>query len=255
MGPYAVQAAIAALHAEAPTAAATDWTQIVGLYDVLAQAEPSPVIELNRAVAVAMRDGPEAGLVLVDAILARGDLADYHLAHSARADLCRRLGKSAEARASYPACVSRSCSRTTAARTCTASAALSVNDIGAYTWTSAGLAADVQSWLDGSDGNFGWILVSDEQTTFSVRAFASRSNFSENARPVLTIAYTEAIPEPATVVMLLAGLALLLGLNRKRLARACARSPRAARAARTRPRAARTGPRARCSPTGSRASR
>ncbi len=107
-------------------------------------------------------------------------------------------------------------SGTTAARTCTASAALSVNNVGAYTWTSAGLAADVQSWLDGSDGN--WILVSDEQTTFSVRAFASRSNFSENARPVLTIAYTEAIPESATVVMLLAGLALLLGLNRKRLA-------------------------------------
>jgi hypothetical protein len=98
----------------------------------------------------------------------------------------------------------------------TESAALSVNNFGAYTWTSAGLAADVESWLDGSEGNFGWILVSDEQTTFSVRAFASRNNFSENARPVLTIAYTEAIPEPATVVMLLAGLALLLGLNRKR---------------------------------------
>jgi RNA polymerase sigma-70 factor, ECF subfamily len=86
---------------EAPNAAATDWTQIIGLYDVLARAEPSPVVELNRAVAVAMRDGPEAGLALIDAILARGDLADYHLAHSARADLCRRLGRMAEARASY----------------------------------------------------------------------------------------------------------------------------------------------------------
>jgi RNA polymerase sigma-70 factor (ECF subfamily) len=100
-GPYALQAAIAAVHAETPSAAATDWPQIVALYDVLARAEPSPVIELNRAVAVAMRDGPEAGLVLIEAILARGDLADYHLAHSARAELCRRLGKSAEARASY----------------------------------------------------------------------------------------------------------------------------------------------------------
>jgi RNA polymerase sigma-70 factor (ECF subfamily) len=82
-------------------AAATDWRQIVGLYDVLAQAVPSPVIELNRAVAVAMRDGPAAGLALIDAILARGDLADYHLAHSARADLCRRLGRNTEARISY----------------------------------------------------------------------------------------------------------------------------------------------------------
>jgi RNA polymerase sigma-70 factor (ECF subfamily) len=100
-GPYTLQAAIIAVHAEAPNAAATDWTQIVGLYDVLARAEPSPIVELNRAVAVAMRDGPAAGLTLVDAILARGDLADYHLAHSARADLCRRLGKKAEARASY----------------------------------------------------------------------------------------------------------------------------------------------------------
>jgi RNA polymerase sigma-70 factor (ECF subfamily) len=100
-GPYTLQAAIAAVHAEAPTAAATDWAQIVGLYDVLARADPSPVIELNRAAAVAMRDGPQAGLALVDAILARGDLADYHLAHSARADLCRRLGQAAEARASY----------------------------------------------------------------------------------------------------------------------------------------------------------
>jgi RNA polymerase sigma-70 factor (ECF subfamily) len=100
-GPYTLQAAIAAVHAESPNAAATDWSQIVGLYDVLARSEPSPVVQLNRAVAVAMRDGPEAGLALIDAILARGDLADYHLAHSARADLCRRLGKMAEARASY----------------------------------------------------------------------------------------------------------------------------------------------------------
>ncbi len=100
-GPYTLQAAIAAVHAQAPAAAATDWAQIVGLYDVLARAEPSPVVELNRAVAVAMRDGPLAGLVLIDAILARGDLRDYHLAHSARADLCRRLGRTAEARASY----------------------------------------------------------------------------------------------------------------------------------------------------------
>jgi RNA polymerase sigma-70 factor (ECF subfamily) len=100
-GPYTIQAAIAAVHTEAPSAAATDWAQIVGLYDVLAQAEASPVIELNRAVAVAMRDGPRAGLDLVEAILARGDLADYRLAYAARADLCRRLGKKAEARESY----------------------------------------------------------------------------------------------------------------------------------------------------------
>ncbi len=100
-GPYTLQAAIAAVHAEAPNAAATDWAQIVGLYDVLARADPSPVVELNRAVAVAMRDGPLAGLALIDAILARGDLGNYHLAHSARADLCRRLGRTAEARASY----------------------------------------------------------------------------------------------------------------------------------------------------------
>ena len=100
-GPYTLQAAIAAVHAEAPTAAATDWAQIVGLYDVLARVEPSPVVELNRAAAVAMRDGPLAGLALIDAILARGELADYHLAHSARAELCRRLGRTAEARAAY----------------------------------------------------------------------------------------------------------------------------------------------------------
>jgi RNA polymerase sigma-70 factor (ECF subfamily) len=100
-GPYTLQAAIAAVHAEAATAATTDWRQIAGLYDVLLRADPSPVIELNRAAAVAMRDGPAAGLALIDAILARGDLGDYALAHSARADLCRRLGRTAEARASY----------------------------------------------------------------------------------------------------------------------------------------------------------
>lgn len=100
-GPYTIQAAIAAVHAEAPSLAATDWLQIVGLYDMLAQVMPSPVIELNRALAVAMRDGPEAGLALVDAILASGALADYHLAHAARAELCRRLGRTAEARAAY----------------------------------------------------------------------------------------------------------------------------------------------------------
>lgn len=100
-GPYALQAAIAAVHTEAPTAAETDWVQIVGLYDLLLQREPSPVVELNRAVAVAMRDGAAAGLAAIDAILVRGELADYHLAHAARADLCRRLGRNAEARASY----------------------------------------------------------------------------------------------------------------------------------------------------------
>jgi RNA polymerase sigma-70 factor (ECF subfamily) len=100
-GPYALQAAIAAVHADAPTAAATDWAEIVGLYDLLVRAEPSPVVELNRAVAVAMRDGPAAGLALVDALLGRGDLADYRLAHAARADFCRRLGDSVQARASY----------------------------------------------------------------------------------------------------------------------------------------------------------
>jgi RNA polymerase sigma-70 factor (ECF subfamily) len=100
-GLYTVQAAIAALHATAPTVAATDWTQIVGLYDLLLQMAPSPIVELNRAVAVAMRDGPLAGLTQIDAILARGDLANYYLAHAARADLCRRLGRSVEAEASY----------------------------------------------------------------------------------------------------------------------------------------------------------
>jgi RNA polymerase sigma-70 factor, ECF subfamily len=100
-GPYTLQAAIAAVHANAASADATDWRQIVGLYDVLMQTDPSPVVELNRAVAVAMRDGPAAGRALIDAILARGDLQDYHLAHAARADLCRRLGETAHARASY----------------------------------------------------------------------------------------------------------------------------------------------------------
>jgi RNA polymerase sigma-70 factor (ECF subfamily) len=101
VGPYAIQAAIGAVHAQAPAAAATDWAQIVALYGLLLQAEPSPVVELNRAVAVAMRDGPQSGLTLIDAILARGDLQNYHLAHSARADLCRRLGRRADARISY----------------------------------------------------------------------------------------------------------------------------------------------------------
>jgi RNA polymerase sigma-70 factor (ECF subfamily) len=100
-GPYTIQAAIAAVHAEAKEAAATDWAQIVALYSLLARVEPSPVIDLNRAVAVAMRDGPEAGLKLIDAILERGELTDYHLAHSARADLFRRLGMSKDARAAY----------------------------------------------------------------------------------------------------------------------------------------------------------
>jgi RNA polymerase sigma-70 factor, ECF subfamily len=100
-GAYSVQAAIAAVHAEAMDAADTDWRQIVGLYTVLARLAGSPVVELNRAVAVAMLDGPEAGLVLVDALLAAGELADYHLAWSARADLCRRLGRTDEARAAY----------------------------------------------------------------------------------------------------------------------------------------------------------
>jgi RNA polymerase sigma-70 factor (ECF subfamily) len=100
-GTYTLQAAIAAVHALAPTAAATDWERIVALYDTLAQAQPSPVVALNRAVAVAMRDGPLAGLEIIDAILAGGQLADYHLAHAARADLCRRLGRTAEARAAY----------------------------------------------------------------------------------------------------------------------------------------------------------
>jgi RNA polymerase sigma-70 factor (ECF subfamily) len=101
IGPYTLQAAIAAVHAQAQSADATDWVQIVALYDVLVRANPSPVVELNRAAAVAMRDGPMAGLTLIDALLARGELANYHLAHAARADLCRRLGRTAEARTSY----------------------------------------------------------------------------------------------------------------------------------------------------------
>lgn len=101
IGPYTLQAAIAAVHAEAASAAATDWGQIIGLYDALARANPSPVVELNRAIAVAMRDGPSAGLALIDAILLGGDLRDYHLAHSARADMYRRLGRATEARAAY----------------------------------------------------------------------------------------------------------------------------------------------------------
>jgi RNA polymerase sigma-70 factor, ECF subfamily len=100
-GVYTLQAAIAGVHAAAPTAFETDWARIVAWYDLLAGAEPSPVVALNRAVAVAMRDGPEAGLEFIDAILARGQLADYHLAHAARADLCRRLGRAADARKSY----------------------------------------------------------------------------------------------------------------------------------------------------------
>jgi RNA polymerase sigma-70 factor (ECF subfamily) len=100
-GPYTLQAAIAAVHADAASADATDWNEIAGLYYVLLGVEPTPVVELNRAVAIAMRDGPAVGLALIEAILARGDLNDYHLAHAARADLCRRLGETAQARASY----------------------------------------------------------------------------------------------------------------------------------------------------------
>ncbi len=101
VGAYAIQAAISAIHAEAATASETDWSEIVGLYNLLSQISPSPVVELNRAVAIAMRDGASAGLELIDNIMARGDLADYHLAHSARAELCRRLGKAGEAKTSY----------------------------------------------------------------------------------------------------------------------------------------------------------
>ncbi len=101
IGPYTLQAAIAALHAEAPTSAETDWVEIVALYDVLTRVEPTPVVRLNRAVAVAMRDGAAAGLALIDTLLATGDLANYHLAHAARADLCRRLGRVDDARAAY----------------------------------------------------------------------------------------------------------------------------------------------------------
>jgi RNA polymerase sigma-70 factor (ECF subfamily) len=101
VGPYGLQAGIAAVHAAAPVADVTDWTRIVQLYNLLAQAEPSPVVELNRAVAVAMREGPAAGLALIDAIMARGELEGYHLAHAARADLLRRSGRMTEARESY----------------------------------------------------------------------------------------------------------------------------------------------------------
>ncbi|MFA6958097.1 MAG: RNA polymerase sigma factor [Thermoanaerobaculia bacterium] len=101
IGPYSVQAAISAVHSEAKSADATRWEEIVGLYDLLRRIEPSPVVELNRAVAVAMRDGAERGLVLIDAILAQGELDDYYLAHAARADLCRRIGRNDEAREAY----------------------------------------------------------------------------------------------------------------------------------------------------------
>jgi RNA polymerase sigma-70 factor (ECF subfamily) len=100
-GPYTLQAAIAAVHANAKRGELTDWSEIVALYGLLMRIEPSPVVELNRAVALAMRDGPSAGLALVDAILARGDLGEYHLAHAVRADFCRRLGDVQQARASY----------------------------------------------------------------------------------------------------------------------------------------------------------
>jgi RNA polymerase sigma-70 factor (ECF subfamily) len=105
-GAYALQAAIAAVHAQAPTAGVTDWAEIAGLYDRLLQVQPSPIVELNRAVAIAMRDGPSAGLELIDAIFARGDLSDYHLAHAARADLCRRLGRPDDAREAYQRAIS-----------------------------------------------------------------------------------------------------------------------------------------------------
>ncbi len=100
-GVYTIQAAIAAVHAAAPTPAETNWAEMVEWYDALARVEPSPIVALNRAVAVAMRDGPSTGLQLIDAILARGELTDYHLAHAARADLCRRQGLASDARASY----------------------------------------------------------------------------------------------------------------------------------------------------------
>ncbi|MCU0620256.1 MAG: hypothetical protein MUC69_01995, partial [Gemmatimonadales bacterium] len=102
-GPFTLQAAIAAVHAEAPDAAATDWPQIAGLYDVLLRLDPSPIVRLNRAVAVAMRDGPAAGLALVDGLFAEGALHGHHLLHATRADLCRRLGRTADARAAYRA--------------------------------------------------------------------------------------------------------------------------------------------------------
>jgi len=101
VGPYCLQAAIAAVHAQSASPAATDWSQIAALYDVLVRVIPSPVVELNRAVAIAMRDGPAVGLQLIDDIFTRGELANYHLAHSARADLCRRLGHKQQAKAAY----------------------------------------------------------------------------------------------------------------------------------------------------------
>ncbi len=106
VGPYAIQAAIAAVHAEAPTAAATDWNEIVGLYDLLQRITPSPIVELNRTVAIAMRDGPAAGLAALDELLAGGALDKYQLAHAARADFCRRLGRNDEAREAYQRAIS-----------------------------------------------------------------------------------------------------------------------------------------------------
>lgn len=101
IGPYTLQAAIAAVHAEASSSGETDWAQIIALYDLLLRVEPSPIVQLNRAVAVAMRDGPAKGLELVDTLLECGALAQYHLAHATRADFCRRLGWNADAQASY----------------------------------------------------------------------------------------------------------------------------------------------------------
>ena len=101
VGVYTIQAAISAVHAEAPSAAATNWERIVGWYDLLNEASPSPIIELNRAVAIAMRDGPSAGLARIDSLLGRGVRSNYHLAHAARADFCRRLGRTSDATASY----------------------------------------------------------------------------------------------------------------------------------------------------------
>jgi RNA polymerase sigma-70 factor (ECF subfamily) len=101
VGPYSIQATIAATHAQAATPAETDWAQICRLYDLLARIQPSPIVELNRAVAIAMRDGPAAGLANIDSIAAQGDLADYHLLHAARADLYRRLGDTVQAKIAY----------------------------------------------------------------------------------------------------------------------------------------------------------
>jgi RNA polymerase sigma-70 factor, ECF subfamily len=101
LGPYTLQAAIAAVHSEAASAETTDWGRIVDLYEILSRADPSPVVELNKAAAIAMRDGPESGLARIDALLARGELTDYHLAHAARADLLRRLERIDDAKAAY----------------------------------------------------------------------------------------------------------------------------------------------------------